>query len=224
MTEVHGTPDPGVVGDEYATDAEVEEAIAAIPAAEATEVVGYGDRFTTGKWYGPMGASSFATVSNTGNSIGRLFAAGIIVAREQAFDRLGFWQGSDVASSVARMGIYEDDGDGQPGALVVDAGTVTTASGAGTWKTVTISQTLSPGRYWLALVSQGGASVPSMARVIMTNIPTFIGIDEPASDSFGSTVCYYRDSVSGALPDPFGSTLRQLSSVTGVYVPLIRAA
>jgi hypothetical protein len=60
-------------------------------------------------------------------------------------------------STTARLGIFNADADWQPGTLVVDGGTVATDSTG--VKTATINTTLQPGRYLLALNSDGGATL-----------------------------------------------------------------
>lgn len=67
--------------------------------------------------------------------------------------------------TTLRMAIYNADGSWQPTTLVVDAGTVA-ADGNGV-KTATISTTLAPGRYLLAVNSDG---TPTL-RTIRGSIP-----------------------------------------------------
>lgn len=204
---------------DLASDAELAAAIAGVSS------VGPGDRFTTGKWYGPAWTSSIATASNSNFNQNRLFAAQFYVGRTQSFDRLGFWLQTAVASSGIRVGVYADTGNGEPGALVYGSGTISTASGGGSWLTDTIDLDLEPDLYYLAMVCQGGVSSPGVGRAITTNLPP-IGIPQPNSDGGqqSTTNCFYRDSVSGALPDPFGAASLQFGSVAGLYVPFIRAA
>lgn len=63
--------------------------------------------------------------------------------------------------SVIRLGIYNNNG-GIPGTLVVDAGTVSgTTTGA---KSITISETLAAGQYWIAIASQGAPTTHPTVR------------------------------------------------------------
>lgn len=57
------------------------------------------------------------------------------------------------AGKLVRLGIYNADSDWQPTSLVLDAGTVAVDSTG--VKTISISQVLAPGRYLLALNSDG---------------------------------------------------------------------
>lgn len=60
-------------------------------------------------------------------------------------------------STTARLGIYQMGTDGQPGSLVVDAGTVA-VDGNGV-KTVSVNTILTPGRYLTALNSDGAPTL-----------------------------------------------------------------
>lgn len=65
------------------------------------------------------------------------------------------------ASTTARLGIYNADLDWQPTSLVVDAGTVAVDSTG--VKIASVNVTLPPGRYLLALNSDGA---PTLRRVL----------------------------------------------------------
>lgn len=112
------------------------------------------------------------------------------------------------ASSVLRLGIYEDDG-GVPGDLVVDGGTVAADSTGD--KTTSISEALSPGLYWLAVVPQGATSSPPTVRAGVT-----LGAPH-VYNSFTQlrAAMHYRtsSSVAAALPDPAGTLTYQNSAV-----------
>lgn len=80
-----------------------------------------------------------------------LFAMPIYIPTTMTFDQIGFnvWTG---AAGHARIGIYADDGNVHPGALIFDSGEIdVTVAGE---KIVVINQTLAAGLYWLALVSE----------------------------------------------------------------------
>jgi hypothetical protein len=124
------------------------------------------------------------------------------------FDRIGIFHGSNVVGSTYRMGIYEDDGAGLPGALILDAGTVATSASANTFLEVTISQQLTPGLYWLAGVSQGGN--PTMGRyttgpAVGPQLGEVSGIGPSITDRVAGHV---RSAVTGALPNPAGVSSR----------------
>jgi hypothetical protein len=59
--------------------------------------------------------------------------------------------------AVARLGIYNSDANFQPSTLLLDAGTVSTTTLG--QANITISQALTAGVYWLAVVGQVASSV-----------------------------------------------------------------
>ena len=115
------------------------------------------------------------------------------------YDRIGVEHTVLAGSSTFRLGVYADDGTGQPGALVLDAGTVDTSTVA-SFQAITISIALSAGLYWVGGVAQGGN--PTM-RAQAGMLQLFSYADPTSSPTI---TCYSRTSVTGALPNPFGST------------------
>ena len=115
-------------------------------------------------------------------------------------------QGAGSAGAVVRLGIYESN-NGVPGALVLDAGTVDTTS-TGT-KTITISQTLAAGYYYLAAVGQvegctiSGNAYSASQQIVPINGTFHVG---------QALVSYEKSGVTGALPDPLNP-----STISNVY-------
>lgn len=104
-----------------------------------------------------------------------------------------------IAGSQCRMGIYgEDQINGGPGALVVDAGTVATTSNG--LKTIPISTTLTPGRYWFAI-----SFSHAIACSLNPNAGAQINIGIDASSSPPLRLNYMRQTrgPSTAMPNPF---------------------
>lgn len=152
-----------------------------------------GSVFTTGYSYGPQ----TGTPSSSAATAGQLHAYPLIINRaSQAFDRIGINVNTGATGSTVRLGIYADSG-GLPGALLVDAGTVDTATAGD--KVLTIAQTLSRGRYWVAAVAQGGA--PTLGTV--TGVSPYVG--KPTVSGSGHTAAYHVTGVTGALPGSFGA-------------------
>ena len=106
--------------------------------------------FRTNYYYSSFNGYTAAARALVAN---RLFYTPFFVPRTTTFTRIGVNVSVLAASSTIRLGIY-NNGNGVPsGAPLLDAGTV---SGATTGeKEITISQTLTPGWYWLAVVSDG---------------------------------------------------------------------
>jgi len=81
----------------------------------------------------------------------------IYISKTTTFDRIALHTQADfIGSTTVRMGIYNDS-DGLPTTVLLDAGTVS-PSATNTNYQITISQSLSPGLYWLALCQQGTAA------------------------------------------------------------------
>lgn len=101
-----------------------------------------------------------------------------------------------------RLGIYNDS-TGAPGGLVLDAGTILTTTTGG--KSIVISQSLSAGWYWLALVSD--SSVPVLRAYSQTNALAALGYTSgtDTTNHVGVSVAFTY----AALPNPFtaGSAL-----------------
>lgn len=101
-----------------------------------------------------------------------LYYIPISVSRPTTFDRIGC-EVTTSGGTLARLGICEIGADGQPGPMVLDAGTVATNSNGA--KEITISQLLEPGNYFLMIVTN--------AAVVMRGFAT----GSPPSTSMGNT-------------------------------------
>ena len=102
------------------------------------------------------------------------------------------------AGCVLGLGIFQSDAAGDlPGTLVLDAGTVVGDSGTGS-KTITISQSLSAGVYWLGIVAQTAAGAVLRAAINYDPlIPYFSGANAiTGTEAPGGVIA---NSVSGAL-------------------------
>jgi hypothetical protein len=111
-----------------------------------------------------------------------------------------------IASSVIRFGVYGVATTGGPGARTYDLGTVdTSATGI---KTITSTFILQPGWNYLAFALQVAGNLAMQAR---GNAPVFVSplqIFDSTQTRLGSSAdCWMPTvaSVTGALPDPFGS-------------------
>lgn len=131
----------------------------------------------------------------------------LAIAGRTPFDQIACEvTGAGTDGAVVRLGIHEDDGSDNPGALVVDAGTVDgTTTGV---KTLAIAETLGPGIYWLQAVNQDTSSGSTMAQLryatsLVTPWLAFSSVDFTSPGSHVVT----RTST-GALPDPYTSTTR----------------
>lgn len=143
---------------------------------------------------------SGTTSTSTANAYtaGKMFLSPIDVApASQTFDRIA----SNItvvgtgSGQVIRMGIYANDATGKPtGAPILDAGTITSLSGTGD-KAITISQSLSHGRYWLAWALQG--TVSGSPTVVTTSCMNQMGVSSLANSTFR---VWAQSGVTAALP------------------------
>lgn len=145
--------------------------------------------FVSGDYYSMLGASGTAT--NFAINANRMYLVPFYVPETATFDRIGIYVSSTAAASV-RLGIYENS-SGVAGDLVVDAGTVSTASSG--LQTATISQSLTQGVYWLAAISNG---TPGLLRYDTTTTGIYGAVN--TGDLAPKISC--QDVTYGALPDP----------------------
>jgi hypothetical protein len=115
-----------------------------------------------------------------------------------SFQAILGWVATLQASNTYRLGIYQDNGSGVPGALILDAGTID-ASTTGQ-KSITISQSLS-GLIWLAAVEQGGSGG---AQLFMYPNLDMSDLKVTGTGNYGA-IRSSSTSVSGGLPNPAGA-------------------
>lgn len=149
----------------------------------------------TGAYYMTGLATTTTLASPTAN---RLYAVPIYVSSSLTAISLTVATTTVTTSGVARIGIYNTATSGDPGTLLLDAGTVSYSANT-TAYSITISQAITPGWYWLASVVQTGSS-------------TWVGYSNGAINgpyqtqrafstaSSNAVVGYYTDNVTGALP------------------------
>lgn len=120
-----------------------------------------------------------------------------------SIDRLGCEVTTAAATAVGRLGIYEDDGTGRPGVLLLDAGTVD-ASTTGAKEIAIATLALPDPLYWAVLVSQVASAT---FRAMRHN-----GLMPVDQDSLGNLMGgetqngFTKSGVTGALPTPFAAT------------------
>jgi hypothetical protein len=126
-------------------------------------------------------------------------------------DRIGIGVTAFAASSAIRLGIYNDNGAGYPGTVLLDAGTVD-SSASNADKEITISQILAPNTlYWLVAAAQGGGPT---VRARANSANPMIGLTAVSNNQPGG---YKMTSVSGAL-GTWSSTLSLANTVPNPYV------
>lgn len=140
------------------------------------------------------------TSANNTQTANRLYFSPILLSRRITWDRIAVNHAATTAGagSVIRLGVYNNATTGYdfPDALAFDAGTVA-ADTAAAFKTITISQALDPGLYWLAVVVQWVTTAPSMAAYVVQAMES--PVSDPATITANSGF-YYQDTVTGTLP------------------------
>lgn len=161
----------------------------------------------SGYYYGPAGSQAGATMT-----LNRMTLVPLYVPLSTTFTRIAAYTSTSVAGSTARLGIYTSTSGGLPNALVIEAGSI---SGSGTGsKSITISQTLSAGLYWLACAGQSTAPAfrsLNAATQYVAQGTVSVGLDSNPMSGF------YVDSISGALPSTV-STYNRATSAVVVYL------
>lgn len=131
-------------------------------------------------------------------------------------DRIGVEAIGTTANAKCRLGIYLDSGSGMPGALLIDAGQVDTSTAGN--KEATISQAITTsGLYWLVAVAQTAAAQVRCANGMTPAIQaaTSLGTAPSASNTFSG---FSIGSISGSLPDPYGTPTAVGVTICRVYV------
>ena len=157
----------------------------------------------------PSGTFVMLTMDNSGSS--GAFAEnieydlGFYVAETVVLNALSArFYTSGGTGSVVRLGL-RNDGTGSnrnlPGSLIIDGGTAVSSSGSDPTVTLGSATTLTPGRYWLAFVNQGG-TVPTWRTGVPGpwTFPCAISALSAVPASFMPYLAYNDTTVSGALP------------------------
>lgn len=162
--------------------------------------------YKSANYYFCNSATSVSTSATLGNGTGRV-TAWVVHGNLTIVRLFADFSVAGEANSVFRIGIWADDGTAQPGALVLDAGSISTGSGnAGTVATggtpgvyeITVSQALAPGVYWVGGAVQGAPSTQPTIRIGGASVPSFqtAGTALPAAGTL--VTGYQQTGMSGA--------------------------
>ena len=158
----------------------------------------------SGLYYAP--GNSMGTGTPTLNT---LYAVPYLIGRATTINQLAIDVTGNVADAVARLGVYEDTGVGYPGDLLVQTSALD-ASATGLVSEA-VSTTLPAGIVWLGYVGQTTAEPPGSAPPIRifsaTGVQFPIGVATPST---AMQIAYIEAGVTGALTDPFTSTVTTL--------------
>lgn len=161
----------------------------------------------TGDYFHPYPVESVTTFTMVADVI---YALPFFVARNLTIDRLRLEVTAEVAGKIARLGIYANGTNLYPGALVVDAGTVSVNAVAVV--AATISESLTKGLYWIVIASDDTPTI----RSAITSWP-MLGQGTSHLTAYGRWGWMKAAVGSGALADLFATG----ASVTGSSLPHI---
>lgn len=147
-----------------------------------------------------------------------------IVDQPVSIDRIGAEVSSAGTSGRKfRIGVYADNGNRYPGALLLDAGQI--AGDAVAVAELTANLTLPRGLYWVGgVVQSAGGTAPTMRTTGSGWCPPVrlpLGSNLPAANAAG--IGYQQTGVSAALPDTFTTTVAPSTLMPRTFVRL-RAA
>lgn len=200
-----------------------------IPAARSGETTGIGwvDAVPCGRvkgggttFYSLPGVVIVAANSSLLHTDARIYYHPIQVRQGQSltFDQVACEVSGAGAGSAIRLGLYTADEDWQPSALVADFGTVD-STGTGV-KTVSSTNTLTPGRYLLCSIQQGGSNATLRAYrggvIGGAGIATTLG-----ATGLGYTLQKSTSGISGALPGTPVAWDTMLTQVTPHEYPIL---
>jgi len=167
---------------------------------------------TLNQWYtSPNAGTALTTGALTAN---RLYAIPFILTKISTIDEIAM----DVTNSsgtVGEAGIYNDNGNEYPGALAVDAGSVSSGSNGVKTYTTNLPVTLDAGLYWLVYDTNGAPTVRAFAVASLIPILGYAST-LPTNAQFG----WFVSQTAGALP---GSYPAGGSTITGTPIPAIFA-
>lgn len=183
------------------------------PTGPAGPIIGI--PYVSGKYY----SSPYFSATGQTLTVNRTYFAPIFIPGSTSVDRIAFKTGTGWSGTGSvRLGIYNDS-NGKPGTVFFDAGTVS-ATAASTLYTITISQTLSGGLYWLAINTQTAPTTNSIvAASTAQDEYSFIpgSYVNTGGSSFSNQLGYYEASITGAF-----ATAGTLTDTAQVPVLLLR--
>lgn len=156
---------------------------------------------------------------------GALWFVPVYFGTAVTLDRLAIEVTTAVAATTVRLGIYDDDGTGgQPGTLILDAGTVSSATTG--VKEATISQSVSGMVYFAYVCNSSSVALRCLTRSGGANVPfNLLYFNNTNTDPFAiSPTVWRRNSVTGALPTPAGASASTTPNTTASVIVAGRVA
>jgi len=178
--EAHAAASSGVAGFMSATDK---------ARFDALDVLSYR---RAGTYHAGLNSAAFSPQDTLANNLDIM---PFYVPAAQTFDRIAI-NVTTPATGNARLGIYFDSGAVYPGALLLDAGTVTTETLG--IRALTITLNLPPGLYWLARLQDAAPSIQGLSTT---------GAISLGSEDLATSITGYRlgRAYGEGLPAPFSA-------------------
>jgi hypothetical protein len=166
---------------------------------------------------GNQGMYAAVLTSTTSPAANLLWAIPFVVPRTTKFDTISFNVTTGAGSVNARVGIYRDDGNCYPGALVFDSGAIDCTSSGMKDTTITSGlQVFPPGLYWLAWECDTASLQISSIGTTATNICIVGHSSTFGNNSYGYSVAH----TFGSLPDPYTGSASVLTAAPTVSNPV----
>lgn len=155
-----------------------------------------------GEYYIPTWSTAVATLQLSGEDL-RIYPFYLPPCN---IDRIAIEVTTLQASSVVRLGFYADNGSGEPSTLLLDGGTVSSATTG--VKELTVAHTHAGGLFWVAISVQGVGAAPAVLLRSHTLVSMFSRqmADTLAGLFVSARSGYYRTPVTGVFPDPAAPT------------------
>lgn len=154
----------------------------------------FGGLFVSARWYPLYTGASGSTIVVQGH----LYAVPFYVGTSHRFTAIGaFITTGGSAGATAELGIYADNGEGYPGALVLDAGSVAVVSTGAAAEISGLTQTLAPGLYWLVYGATGSPVTQATPSRYSSPPVVIVGGSGPTAVSIGYDA---TGALTGALP------------------------
>jgi len=150
-------------------------------------------KYRSGYWYESKNGATITTSTFTQN---RVYCFPLFIQESVTIDRLGVECTTLSASTTWRIGLYNSDSNGLPTTVLLDAGTVDTSTTG--LKSITVSQTLAAGLYFIAGVWQGGTVSPTM-RTYQVTLGNWSPVASNAQQTTNYATEYHVDGITGSL-------------------------
>lgn len=158
------------------------------------------DRITNNYYFG-WGVTP-GTAGTRVATASRVYYVLFINPKTTTWTRIGTRVGTGVVNSFTRLGLYEVGSTGLPTTRLEDFGTVGTATSGD--KEITISYTMPPGNYYLALVCDAG--VTFAGHLTETALAAYV-FGAPSTTVSASTALWYEASTGNDLPSTANTSL-----------------